>query len=417
MHIFKKIIVWILLIVVQQFNYCCAANVRVVESYYILKYEYEEFLSPLTAAGAKEDELLVFFEDVEEALNKIDGLSRANIETHLKSVLLSVATYRDNRNLSAIIFMCYQTDIEEYSATGKVPQRLQGLYDAMVKAMFGEDGLDKVELAKIYETSLEAYQNSEAYTEDTIAELKIALDYALSVLKNKDCTESNITDAKAKLTVAYDDLETNQNYTGGGGGGSSGVGGGGVTAPQTNYIFTDLSDKHWSYEAVKYLTENSILSGYEDGSFKPDLFVKREEVARILCAALELENASGQEIFSDVPTDAWYKEYVYRIAESSIMQGVGNGEFGVGLTLTRQDLAVIANRLISEGLIENNFTERADNAEFADISEAAEYARSAISRIKELGIIAGIGDNKFAPKNGVTRAQVAQIIYNLIKQN
>lgn len=425
MH-FKKIIALVLILVVQQFSYCCAADVDMVKSYYLLKYEYEAFLNPLTSAGATEKELLVFFEDIEEGLNQVENLTRENFEVNLKDVLLTVATYRDNRALSATIFAVYQNEIDEYSETGVIPERMRGMYDALVKIIFGDGYVDKSSLAMLYEQKLLVYKGDmSSYTEETVRQFKAALDNALVVLKKSDATVDEVSVSKQSIENAYASLVLKPAPVNPGGGNSGGGNSGGGNAPiivpttpqtpENKQLFSDVSEKNWFYSAVSYLAEKNIINGYEDGSFRPDALISREEAAKILCTALGLQNAQTDKTYSDIPENAWYKDYVYCITANNVMQGMDNGRFGVGLTLTRQDLAVIAHRLVNNGLINNEYNEVSDNIPFDDISEAAEYARESINEIKKFGIINGVGNNKFAPKDGVTRAQVAQIVYNLIK--
>lgn len=425
MH-FKKIIALVLILVVQQFGYCCAADVDMVKSYYLLKYEYEAFLNPLTNAGATEKELLGFFEDIEEGLNRVENLTRENFEVNLKDVLLTVATYRDNRALSATIFAVYQNEIDEYSETGVIPERMRGMYDALVKIIFGDGYVDKSSLAILYEQKLLVYKGGmSSYTEESVRQFKAALDNALAVLKNSNATAEEVTASTQSINNAYASLALRPAPVNPGGGNSGGGNSGGgntpsvlPTTPQTpenEQLFSDVSEKNWFYTSVSYLAEKNILNGYEDGSFRPDALISREEAAKILCVALGLENSGTDISYNDIPENAWYKDYVYCITANNVMQGMDNGRFGVGLTLTRQDLAVIAHRLVNNGLINNEYNEVSDNIPFEDIAEAAEYARESINEIKKFGIINGVGNNKFAPKDGVTRAQVAQIVYNLIK--
>ena len=74
------------------------------------------------------------------------------------------------------------------------------------------------------------------------------------------------------------------------------------------------------------------------------------------------------------------------------MKGTGNNMFGTGETLTRQDLAVIAFRLIQNGIISNNYTVSAEYTPFSDLATASDYAQEAIDTMKKYNIINGIGN-------------------------
>ena len=97
------------------------------------------------------------------------------------------------------------------------------------------------------------------------------------------------------------------------------------------------------------------------------------------------------------------------------MKGIGNEKFGTGVTLIRQDLAVIADRIITEGFLQKKFENVGSNTSFSDIKSVSDYAKESVLKMQKLGVINGTGENMFTPSGGVTRAQAAQIIYNLIK--
>lgn len=422
---FKRFLALILVIiaVVQQQISCCAADINITKSYYLLKYEYEQFLTPIYRGGATEKELIDFFEDIEVALKNVDNLTEANFERNMKTVLKSVSTYRDNRNLTTIILNCYGKEYTEYSSTGIIPEKFREVFEAVKRAIFGENTVDKSELVILYESCLKVVQNqADDYTEASVSKLKEQLSLSLQILKNKNATDLQIMSAKENLEQAYDALEI-RSVGGGPGisGGSSGMSGGssGIVTPEKveeNLVdkFKDFDKSHWSYDAVSYLTEKKVINGFEDGTFRPDDLVKREEIAKIICVALGIETDKEYK-YSDVSSDAWYNSYVQAISVYNIMQGIGDGDFGVGEVLTRQDFAVIAHRLLNSGLIDKEFDKLSDMNSFADVSDAAEYARESINEMRKYGIINGVGNNKFAPLECVSRAQAAQIIYSLIK--
>ena len=90
--------------------------------------------------------------------------------------------------------------------------------------------------------------------------------------------------------------------------------------------FSDLPKDHYAYEAVTYLRSQGIISGYPDGTFKPDNKVNRAEALKIIVAPLITEEQLAQAkeantVFSDVSNDDWYKPYVELARAAKIIDG------------------------------------------------------------------------------------------------
>ena len=90
--------------------------------------------------------------------------------------------------------------------------------------------------------------------------------------------------------------------------------------------FSDLPKDHYAYEAVTYLRSQGIISGYPDGTFKPDNKVNRAEALKIIVAPLITEEQLAQAkeentVFSDVSNDDWYKPYVELARAAKVIDG------------------------------------------------------------------------------------------------
>jgi len=108
--------------------------------------------------------------------------------------------------------------------------------------------------------------------------------------------------------------------------------------------------------------------------------------------------------FEDVKSSDWYASYVLSAAKNKIVNGSGN-LFRPNDSITREDAAVIIYRLISK---DNSFYKEKT---FEDDDKISEYALEAVRRLGGVYIISGMGDGNFAPKNTLTRAQAAVLIY------
>ena len=96
---------------------------------------------------------------------------------------------------------------------------------------------------------------------------------------------------------------------------------------------------------------------------------------------------------------------------NGIVNGVGDGKFGVGTNITRQDMAVLIERVLNFKNIE---VEKAEVEPFADAASVADYAQNAVTNMKAIGLIKGY-DNNYNPKDNLTRAEAVKVISLVMK--
>ena len=241
------------------------------------------------------------------------------------------------------------------------------------------------------------------------AALKNALALSKAATKEafKAAYKKAIEDEKAAMN------KQNAGNAGGGGGGSSSGGGVPIAVPEkTDPIkavsdFTDIGGVDWAKDAIMALAKEGVVSGYEDNTFKPQQSIKREECVKMVISAARIDLDKPTCKFGDVEQDKWYAQYVNAAYGEGVISGISEAEFGIGKEITREDMAVIIARLVNL-----NVAEAA--AEFADDSDISEYARESVYKLYAAGKIAGVGNGRFAPKEIVTRAQAAKIIYDTL---
>jgi len=179
-------------------------------------------------------------------------------------------------------------------------------------------------------------------------------------------------------------------------------------APWSN-PFGDVSENAWYYDAVRYVTENGLMNGYGDGRFVPNDNLTRAQLAQIL---FNKEGKPGVNYFlqfGDVPGEAWYTEAVRWAASQGIVCGYGDGRFGPNDHITREQLAVMLWRYAGSPAATNK------ELRFHDIDEIGGFAINALRWAVENGILNGYSDGRLGSKGLATRAQVAQILMNFLK--
>lgn len=169
--------------------------------------------------------------------------------------------------------------------------------------------------------------------------------------------------------------------------------------------YKDVDTKNYAYDAILYLTEKKIVNGSGDGCFNPNDNITRAEFVKMAVAAFGLYDEECKAEFNDVSESSWAYSYIASAVKSGLVKGMGTGDFGADLNITRQDMAVIlANALGIKG----------ENVGFTDAAEIADYAKSAVGGLYEKGMIKGYEDGSFMPKENAARAEAAVLIYNCI---
>lgn len=170
--------------------------------------------------------------------------------------------------------------------------------------------------------------------------------------------------------------------------------------------FGDMSGFEWADKAITEMVERKILSGYDDGSFRPGNKVNRAEFSKIIAVTLGLKAEASS--FSDISNDSWYAGFVGAMEKNDYIAGF-EGAFLPENELTRQDAAVILARIMEKKGIELTVLKKFDDSE-----QIVDYAKTAVEALAAAGIINGKGDNKFYPNDALSRAEAAVLIYNAL---
>lgn len=180
--------------------------------------------------------------------------------------------------------------------------------------------------------------------------------------------------------------------------------------PDTSYTpwgspYADVSSRAWYYDAVRFASENGLMSG-DKGLFRPEDRLTRAMLARILYNKAGQPYMAGGWTFADVPPGVWYSDAVAWAASTGVAGGYGNGLFGPDDGVTREQLAVMLWRYAGSP---------ASSGQVAagDAGQISGYAQSAMRWAVGNGVITGYGDGRLDPKGPATRAQVARVLQNL----
>lgn len=175
--------------------------------------------------------------------------------------------------------------------------------------------------------------------------------------------------------------------------------------------FADISEDYWLFKELYQLKELGIVSGDDNGNFNPTNSITREEFVKLVCVAFKISPKSGESEFSDVKYGSWYAPYVNAAVDAGVVNGMGENIFGVGQTITRQDVCTMLYRMIKKDDVDI----QRPVFKFADREDIAIYAIEAVEVMQMAELINGYEDNTFRPRAECTREQAIKMLYNILK--
>ena len=160
---------------------------------------------------------------------------------------------------------------------------------------------------------------------------------------------------------------------------------------------------------LEYQDHTAYVSGYGDGTFRPERKVTRAEVVSILYSLLSdsVQDAASETSFSDVG-DHWAREKIQKVSGLGLVSGYPDGTFRPNRTITRGEFCAILSKLYSDDASEGS-------GNFRDVEGhwASPYVRKAFAH----GLISGFPDGSFRPNEPLTRAQIVTIMNQVLLRN
>lgn len=186
----------------------------------------------------------------------------------------------------------------------------------------------------------------------------------------------------------------------------------------TNQNFTDVTQPHWAYESIQKLSKLGVVTGVGGNLYNPSKDITRGDVTVMLVKllGLELEEITN---FKDVPQDKYYHNYIATLSKYNIINGYENGDFKPENSILRQDMMVMIAQLLRQLGI-NEVVNQKELTEFTDYSSISEYAKESVKMLVRAGIVNGRNTGEIGPKDTISRAEVAVIlsrVYALIEKN
>lgn len=192
--------------------------------------------------------------------------------------------------------------------------------------------------------------------------------------------------------------------------------------------YPDVPETHWAYDAISEVTELGALSGYEDGTFRPENKITHEEFTKIISSLLDqggiepsLSDYAPYE--TEDKTDsryylkrwsAWAQPYLNSSLKLSLIQLEDEDLLQKETPISRQEMAKMISRAME--IKNTKFTTDIENilGSVADYSEMSATYKNYIANVYSCKIITGYEDNTFRPEGYLTRAEASIVIVKLV---
>ena len=185
-----------------------------------------------------------------------------------------------------------------------------------------------------------------------------------------------------------------------------------VNAPNVDLAADSLSDLrgHWAQPYIEALVSQGIMSGFDDGSFRPDEPITRVQFATIVQKAFSPTPRQPGANFSDVSQSFWGYDAIQTAYRSGFLSGYPNGQFKPNEPLTRiQGIVGLAKGL--------GYTSENTNvlSVYQDLNEIPNWALQAVAGATEKQLIVNYPQqNQLNPNQVATRADIAAFVYQAL---
>ncbi|AJE54206.1 fibronectin type III domain-containing protein [Paenibacillus polymyxa] len=182
-----------------------------------------------------------------------------------------------------------------------------------------------------------------------------------------------------------------------------------VTANKKTNRFEDI-DRTFNKDKINELADKGIIKGTSDNLFEPSRPVTRVEFTSMLVRALNLPNEPDVSLsFEDINPSAWYIDPLKTAIKDQVARGFSSTVFAPDRVINREQAAKMTNNVVKSA-------PQQEVTVYSDTSNIVAWAREDVLGLTEHNLVQGYPDGSFRPKQDITRAEAAEVIYNMLLQ-
>ncbi|WP_165842310.1 S-layer homology domain-containing protein [Paenibacillus xerothermodurans] len=186
------------------------------------------------------------------------------------------------------------------------------------------------------------------------------------------------------------------------------------TIVQSDKTFKDIAG-HWAKTDVETMASKLIVDGVAPDEFAPDSPLTRAQFVALLVRSLALVEQPYQAGFSDVDSTDWHSTAIQTAVTAGLIEGFEDGTFRPDDSVTREQLAVLISRALKAAGGDTPTTAAGALERFADRDTISPWAENSVQQTVQIGLFNGQSDNSFAPQGDTTRAQGAVTLKRLLQ--
>jgi uncharacterized protein YkwD len=177
------------------------------------------------------------------------------------------------------------------------------------------------------------------------------------------------------------------------------------------YAYKDI-ENHWAVEIIDQLAQRriSITSGT---NFYPDRDITRGEFAKLISDMLDLTKYAVRETFNDVTTNTSFAKEIEAVARHGYIKGYEDGSFRANNNISRQEMAVIIKRVYDKK-VSSKYDIKDYTLSYTDKDAIQSWSEESIKLCSKTGIIKGRENGQFSPYDFATRAEGYVIISRML---
>lgn len=231
-----------------------------------------------------------------------------------------------------------------------------------------------------------------------VAYADILSDIADTVIEqNEQTIEENTEESADENTAEDSELKTHENFDN-------------QEVTASAFVEKEFSDigGHWAESRIRQAVKTGFVSGYQDGTFKPDRTITRVEFATLLNKAMKIERTVKIGL-TDVKENDWFYEQVQKSVASGFFSGYENNTFRPNNPITRQEAAKVISMAITSANLDGDGAKS-----LKDYGSIQDWAKESVNTAYNKSYIMGYPDKLYKPSKELTRAEAVKIIYEIL---
>ncbi len=431
------------------------------DSYDELAAQFPEYITNLTANGATAEQIRAFVNDLDAALQG-KQLNKDNFYSTLRTTIIQMALKPEHDDVASAIIKAYGSDLLSSDDESNIPSFFKPLYTVLKDKFLGSpapspagggggaavpDPKPAVDITVTIDGGTFTSVDGQAglivpegtLSQDTTINIVLVTepipDPSMTFAGNVyEFTSSAAFNGAVTITLKYDPAkvadpaklgiyyynETLGQWVFIGGTVDPAAGTVAVTVDHftkfailvnlNKVLITDI-DKHWGYRYIDRLVGMGIISGYEDGTFRPEKTISRAEFAAIIAKArgLTLDSQAALTFSDAAAVPEWARPAIAAAVKAGVISGYEDNTFRPERQITRTELATMIVRAMKIS------PAASPELTFSDAGDIPVWARGYVATAVEQGIIAGRSGNNFGAQDNATRAEAATMVIKMLE--